>query len=108
MKSILGVSCIAATLFVSGCGQSVQTQQSELQGSLLVSETAVAAYSASPKANPAVVCHMKQLLATSQAALTAWETSPAGNTAEQNVLAAAEAALTNYIANPIPSGNAGC
>ncbi len=92
-KFYLGTAFLFGALSLSGCGL---TSQQDVTLGFDAASAAVGVYASSPKADPKVVAHLSQLLATAQAAYAAYQAAAPGSTMEATALNAAIAALVEY------------
>ena len=92
---IAALACLGSTLLATGACTANRPQVSvDLSAGLEVATAAAAAYAARPTADPTVVAQAGRLLASAQAAVSAWEAST--SSADQATAAAAIAALMAY------------
>ncbi len=102
VADMFGVACLGgALLTTSGCAANRPQVSVDLPAGLEVATVVEAAYAARPNADSQVVAEAGRLLASAQAAVSAWEAST--SSANQAVAAAAVAALMTYEATAAKS-----
>jgi hypothetical protein len=95
-KTARAVACLAV-LAASGCAATKPEISADLTAGLTVAAAAESAYAAQSSADPKVLAQLGRLLASAQAAVTAWQMS--SSPADQAVASAAIAALVEYEAS---------